>query len=233
MFRHIDWFVCFMLLVFPLLVIAAQDNGKGESVAASSHKKGPPRLRVDQQQVTHWNLFAQQVLQVHYRLTDGKSVYRRVEQGGYMGMKNFYTQYSYYAQYDDRLLSRVSWETAKPETLHSVEVFIYNKQGELALDYLAAYLPRFRNAPIQTLINLHHHGDEVHAYRQFDASGARIYEQCRGRADEILLSLDEEELPGRVGSLPDGVQEVVYRNCFGMIALSADSYLNPLSPGAL
>ena len=104
---------------------------------------------------------------------------------------------------------------------------MYDDKGRVSRDYLAAYLPDFRNAPIQTLINFHNYNDELHAYRQFDASGALIYEQCQGRYfnEDILFSIEEHEF----ADYQDETSEVfnTYLACFEMLPTQLVQYMHP------
>ena len=78
-----------------------------------------------------------------------------------------------------------------------------SKDGSCAITR-TAYLPVFRNAPFQTLINLHHYEGKLDVFRQFDASGTRIYEQCKGRflGGEVDISLEEDRIPSRAALIP-------------------------------
>ena len=71
----------------------------------------------------------------------------------------------------------------------------HDKNGKLKRDYLAAFLPGQRNAPIQTLINFHYQNDELKSFRQFDGSGYKIYEYCEGKffGEPLTISLDDND----------------------------------------
>lgn len=213
-----------LLIIFGLLVSALPAFAKDQSA----------RQKEDKQQVRSWNRFAQSLLQLHkYQI--GSHVVRTTEKnGGYGGLNgsgDFYREISYYDKNNGNLLSRVQWEIENPETDHVIEVFIYNQDNELVRDYLVAWLPGFRNAPIQTLINLHNHSDELHAFRQFDASGDRIYEHCEGKHfnQDVDISIDEYELSPFSLEKPAVMSTEAYTECFGILPVSAGAYLNPLA----
>ncbi len=187
-------------------------------------------LKEDQQHVTNWNRFAERLYELHKYNLQKHQIYKETETGGYASQPEFYTEVSYYDSKTDRLLSRIQWETQQPDTIHTIAVYVYDKQGRLLRDYLAAYLPKYRNAPVQTLINLHFSDEELTAFRQFDASGNRIYEQCRGRyfGKPMMLALEDHEIPAIVGYLPKSLSQELYEACFSEISAEAGKYLNPL-----
>ena len=152
-------------------------------------------LKEDNQHIRSWNKFARDCLKLHKTLTAGKNIRHETEVGGYAHQKNFYIEHRYFDH--DRLISKLQWEKDKPDTLHSIEVYLYDKKGRVTRDYAAAFLPYYHNAPVQTLVSFHHYNGNLHAFRSFDASGYRVLERCTGRApdgEEINLILDEDEL---------------------------------------
>lgn len=187
-------------------------------------------LKEDAEHVRNWNRFADRLYILHKHQLQNHDIFKRQVTGGYASRPEFYTEVSYYDRKTDRLLSRIQWETRRPDTIHTIEVYIYDKQGRLQRDYLAAYLPRFRNAPVQTLINLHYSDKELKAFRQFDASGDRIYEQCRGRyfGKHVMLALEDYEIPSVIGYMPKNLSRELYDACFSEISAEAGKYLNPL-----
>ena len=142
-------------------------------------------------------------------------------------MPEFYREERFYR--DDRLISKVQWEKDNPELLHTIEVFIHDDQGRVIRDYVAAYLPTYRNAPTQTLITLHRYQDELHAFRSFDASGYRVVERCIGslNGQQVHLLLDEDEIHEAQGD-PQGIMtSETYQACFGDLPTEAGKYLTP------
>jgi tetratricopeptide (TPR) repeat protein len=189
-------------------------------------------LSVDNARVQRWRTFAEALYQQHLRQLEGHKIRTEETLGGYANNPNFYRDVKYFDADNGRLLSEIQWETANPETIHNITVNHYDSAGRISHDYYAGYLPRFRNAPVQTLINVHHYDDGLHAFRQFDASGVRIYEQCRGKylGEQVIVSVEEDELPINAGQLPTGVDDGLYSSCFDALPKTADKYLEALLP---
>jgi hypothetical protein len=184
-------------------------------------------MNEDNQHIRSWNAFAENVYQLHQKLSQVDGVTIRTRFGGYAGMPEFYREEQYYL--GDRLISKVQWEKAQDKVMHSIEVFIYDDQGRVIRDYTAAYLPTYRNAPTQTLISLHRYHDQLHAFRTFDASGYRILERCTGRLEgrEVNLLLDEDEIAEALGVPGSIMDSDEYRACFGDLQAEAGMYLLP------
>ncbi|MDT8404918.1 tetratricopeptide repeat protein [Sulfuriflexus sp.] len=198
-------------------------------------------LKEDTRQVREWNRFAESIYLLHkwlisqhpIRTEESSGGYRR---GGYLGGPDFYREVKYINAENGRLLSKIQWEKENPDTIHTIEVYFYDDDGEARLDYLAAYLPAFRNAPVQTLINLHAHNDDLHAFRQFDASGDRIYEQCSGEhfSGTVDISLEDYSLLAPSDETARLLASEAYIACFGSLPLTVGKYLDPLNniPGS-
>ena len=184
-------------------------------------------MQQDNVHVRTWNDFAQNVLQLHRELTQGKEVTIKLNSGGYAQLPAFYEEQAYYL--NGRLVSRVQWEREQPDALHSIEVFIYDKSGRVVRDFTAAYLPHYRNAPSQTLISLHNYNDSLHAFRSFDASGARIIERCQGKmkGKQVNLLLDEDEIHAALVGDSPVMQSAEYKHCFAGLQTEAGRYLTP------
>ena len=188
-------------------------------------------MKTDQDQVRVWNRFADDLHHVHQYLISSHATRKVTSTGGYANRPDFFQQIEYFDRDSGLLLSRVQRETANPARIHTMEIFAYDRNGHLKRDYLIAYLPVHRNAPVQTLINVHAYSDGLHSFRQFDASGNRIYEQCSGTffGEQILISLDEDEFPSSGSGLADETEEQAYLACFEYLPLVADPFLSPLS----
>lgn len=198
-------------------------------VAAGLVVAQPAPLRVDHDKVRAWNQFAERLVRLHEARLEGRDIATTERVGGYAGANaaEFYREVEYVERSSGRLLSRLQREIESPENLHVIEVFIYDDAGHLARDYLAAFLPVYRNAPVQTLINFHAHNPGLHAFRQFDASNNRIHEQCRRASDDaVLLLLNEDDLLGQRGIKNTSTE--LYRRCFAGLPESAGVYVNPL-----
>ncbi|MDX1823812.1 MAG: hypothetical protein R3354_03790 [Thiohalomonadales bacterium] len=184
-------------------------------------------LQEDNQHIRTWNRFAEQVYALHQQLIQIDEIHKEVRHGGYAQMPEFYREERFYE--GDRLISKVQWEKANPDQLHTIEVYIYDDQGRVTRDYIVAYLPTYRNAPVQTLISLHRYQDGLHAFRSFDASGYRVVERCTGNLNgrDVNLLLDEDEIYEAQGD-PQGIMaSATYRACFGNLQTEAGKYLTP------
>ncbi|MGW8229013.1 MAG: hypothetical protein ACWGOW_08930 [Gammaproteobacteria bacterium] len=184
-------------------------------------------MKQDNQHIRTWNRFAEQVYQLHLQLTEAPGISKQTRFGGYAQMPEFYREERFYR--GDRLLSKVQWEKDNPEQLHAIEVFIHDDQGRVIRDYIAAYLPNYRNAPVQTLISLHRYYDQLHAFRSFDASGYRVIERCTGNLNgqSVNLLLDEDEIYAALNE-PQGIMaSEAYQACFGDLPTEAGKYLTP------
>ena len=184
-------------------------------------------MKQDNQHVITWNRFAQQVYQLHLQITQTPGISKQTRLGGYAQMPEFYREERFYR--GDRLISKVQWEKDNPERFHTVEVFIHDDQGRVTRDYIAAYLPTYRNAPTQTLISLHRYQDQLHAFRSFDASGYRVIERCTGslNGQSVNLLLDEDEIYEALGDSQGIMETETYQACFGDLQTEAGQYLTP------
>jgi hypothetical protein len=199
--------------------------------AASAARDEARTIAVQEDQVTSWNRFADQLLAMHRQQLAGRKIRETEEFGGYANLPRFYREVSYYDADSGRLLSRIQWETAQPERVHTIEVYVYEANGRLARDYMAWFLPRFRNAPRATTVNLYHYGRDVRGWRQFDASGNHIYERCDSRqGDQVgktLLEFDDIALAKGNAAEAAAVQNELYLRCFGDLRASAGPHLTP------
>jgi tetratricopeptide (TPR) repeat protein len=211
------------LLLAAVVIVFAAEIGRAEA-------KEIRALKEDKQQVKAWNTFADRLYSLHKYLLAQHAIRTETEQGGYARHPNIYTETRYYDKNSNRLLSRVQRMNDNSKLIQLIEVNIYNPQGEIVRDYLAAYLPYNRNAPIQTLINLHSHHGHLQGYRQFDASGERIYEQCEGHygGKPVMISLEEYEFGKGPYRDSKTLNSAAYKICFSGVPTSAQAYLNPL-----
>jgi len=152
-------------------------------------------MKGDNNHVRVWNKFANDSLALHKKLTDGKKLEVKTSIGSYANVKDFYIEHRYFDK--GKLISQVQWEKDDPKTLHTIEVFVHDKQGRVIRDFMAAYLPFYHNAPTQTLISFHHYTGKLHAFRSFDATGDLVLERCMGtdaKGQAVNLLLDEDDL---------------------------------------
>ncbi len=133
------------------------------AISVNSHST----LKSDQAQVNKWNNFVSELYELHLDLTKEVPITTNEIIGGYGGgfaNKSFYREISYFNKNTNKLISKIQWETSQPNTIHAIELFLYNKQGQVKTDFYARYLPYARNAPVQTLINLHNYNDNLHSF---------------------------------------------------------------------
>lgn len=183
------------------------------------------RLKEDKVHVRTWNTFADECLALQKQQLAQTQVREKTRIGGYAHQPQFYIEHTYYDAKTGVLLSRMQWEREHPDRMHTCEVYIYDDQGRVVRDFAAAYLPQGRNAPVQTLINLHEYNGDLHAFRQFDASGDRIYEYCEGTWHDkpVQLRIFEDDLYGT----SDVTSTPVYSACFKGLPMKAGEYLDP------
>ena len=205
------------------------------NVTAAANPKKTSSMSIDKIHVATWNQFSDELHQFHLHQTNIHKIRTEEELGGYSGLPNFYREVRYYDEKTNKILSRIQWERENPETIHLIEVFVYNEKGKLKSDYLAAFLPKHRNAPIQTLINIHYENDELHSFRQFDASGARIHEQCKGKFfdDPILISLDEDDFDSSEKHIIRTLASEAYLSCFEFTPSVVSHYNSPFNASGL
>lgn len=189
-------------------------------------------MKSDKVQVKKWNGFVAELYELHVDKTKNIPIHTTEIIGGYGGgfnNKEFYREISYINKNTNKLISKIQWEVDNPNTIHTIEIFLYNARGNIKTDFYARYLPYARNAPVQTLINLHNHNDDLHAFRQFDANGELIYETCRGKFfnQDVNLHLDNEEIQDFKINNTDALLEETYNACFLNLAQTATAYLSP------
>lgn len=186
-------------------------------------------LKADNEFARICNLFADNVLELHQKLIDQADFKVEKSAGGYHGNPEFYEQEKYIDKKTGKVISVVTWESDNPENLHTIEVFVRDKQGRVIRDYAAAYLPTYRNAPTQTLISLHAYNGELHAFRTFDAVGDRLVERCTGKlkGKEVNMLLDEDDLIEAIHGESTIMQQPEYKACFKGLPTKAGSYLTP------
>ncbi len=198
------------------------------SLPARSVDSGGQML-IDNEHVKAWNTFSQQILELHKKQIEGKRIKETAVFGGYRDNPDFYREVTYTDKDTDRVISIIQWETDNPDVVHSIEVYVYNSEGKLIRDYSAAYLPEQRNAPVQTLINLHHYNGGLHAFRQFDVSTDVIYEYCNGEynGQQQELRLFEDDLAATDYDARQLLKSPLYKACFSGLPTHLGKYINP------
>ena len=184
-------------------------------------------LKQDNIHIRTWNNFANNILKLHQSRIAQKQVRKTTRLGGYSGRKEFYVEEQYFL--GDNLISIIQWEKEQPGNMHSIELFIYDENNRVVRDFVAAYLPDYRNAPTQTLISLHQYRNGLHAFRSFDASGYRILERCNGSqmGQQIEMMLDEDEIAEAIGDDTGIMTTAIYQACFNGLAVEPGKYLTP------
>ncbi|MFV1983279.1 MAG: tetratricopeptide repeat protein [Thiohalomonadales bacterium] len=214
--RHIISLCITSLFFIPVVSQATQSSTE------SSIK--PKKMTIDLHHIKTWNKFTDSLYQIHQQQLKKYKVRTTSVIGGYPSNKDYYTETRYFDKKTNKLLSVIQWEKENKNNIHTIEVYKYDNKGRVIRDYLSAYLPVYRNAPIQTLINIHSYNDKLHSFRQYDASGYLIYEQCEGTFfnDKILLSIDEDEFNS------DVIKSEEYLACFNHLPTFVGKYINPL-----
>jgi hypothetical protein len=197
------------------------------SVAASAAEPDIQALEVDEAKVAQWNRFSGKMLELHKQLIDRQPVTRESSVGGYTGEffndPDYYVEEIYRREGTNLVVSKVQWEKDHPGNVHTMELYRYDENNRVSRDYLVAYLPWGRNAPIQALVNLHSYNEGLHSFRQFDASGELVYEHCKGSLNgkPVELSLEAHEIH------PPRTAQEDYRACFSGLQQQAGRYLSP------
>lgn len=187
-------------------------------------------MKEDRTHVHTWNKFAEDLLALHKQRVSRNKVRTTEKAGGYMNNPDFYKEVEYIDVKTGKLLSRVLWEKDNPDQVHVMEVYFYDAKGKPTRDFTAAFLPGYRNAPNQTLINLHGTHPQLKAFRSFDASGDRIYEQCEGSlgGKEVWISMEDYQIEYELRQGSKGVMGTAeYKSCFKGVSEDPGKYLTP------
>lgn len=187
-------------------------------------------MKEDNIHVRTWNAFAHNILKLHHKLIKDKDVRIEKRRGGYPNDPVWrYEEEKYFDKANNQLISQIQWDGGKENQLHTIEVYIRDKQGRVLRDYIAAYLPTYHNAPTQTLISLHRYHNGLHAFRTFDASGYRIVERCEGKyqGKSVEMLLDEDDIAEMQYEKDSVMKSSDYKTCFGNLQTEAGVYLMP------
>jgi len=201
------------------------------SAAYATTNKAKSTMAANNIHVSTWNQFAEDLYLFHQHQIRHREIRTEEEYGGYVGMPDFYREIRYYDKSTGLLLSSIQWERENPNQIHVIEVYVYDQQGQLKSDYLAAFLPGHRNAPIQTLINVHYQNDELHSFRQFDVTGDKIYERCEGKHfnEPVMISLEEDDFDSDDTHIIKTLASEAYLSCFEFTPSVATSYFSPFT----
>ena len=188
------------------------------------------RMKEDKQHVNSWNAFAAANKKAHTKILATHDIIETSKTGGYHNNPEYYREVTYTDKKTGRMLSRVQWETENQDTVHVMELFYYDDKGRVARDYTTAFLPGFRNAPVQTLVALHSYDNGLHAFRSFDAEGLTVFERCEGKfkGEDVDVSYEDYEIETlRLDPKKSDMAKPIYKACFGSIPITAGKYLKP------
>lgn len=193
--------------------------------AAANHET----MKEDVVQVKSWNHFADLLLTLHKKQISGKDIKQTETMGGYADSPEYFREVKYTDSKSGNLLSVVQWEVSNPEAVHSIEVFVYDKNNRVIRDYIAAFLPYQRNAPVQTLINLHTYNGDLHSFKQFDGSKDLVYEYCDGKLNgkDIQIRLFEDDLVSNDYDTRQLFKSAEYKTCFKGAHSTLGKYIRP------
>lgn len=183
----------------------------------------------DMDEVARWNRFVDDIHELHKREMKKYDTRKETSIGGYAGDLQFYKEEKYYDRASGRLISIIQWERKHPDRIHSIDVYLYDNKGRVIRDYSALYLTFSRNAPQQTLINLHAHNGKLHAWRQFDASSERIAETCRGtyKGRKVDIEMDDLDIIDAMDVKDGPFSKPAYKACFSGLPVELGKYLKP------
>lgn len=197
-------------------------------VMATAH--AAESLKEDKQQVKSWNQFADAMYELHQRRMKKYDVITSEKIGGYYNDPDYYREVTYRNKKTGNILSRIQWEKDNPDVIHVIEMFFHDDEGRVVRDYTAAYLPGYRNAPVQALVAFHAYNGDLHAFRSFDANGEAVFERCEGQFQGKSIDLAYEdgdiEIMRRNPKQGEAVTPV-YQSCFKGLPENAGKYLDP------
>lgn len=183
-------------------------------------------VQVDDIRANKWNKFVDDTYQLHLKQKENKKTNTTSRSGSYHRLPDFFREIKFYDTKNNTLLSRIEWESKNPDKIHSIEVRVHDDNNRIIREYSASYLPNFRNAPYQTLINIHHYTDSLHSFRQYDASNNLIYEVCTTTdTNTKMFEHDDYEIPD---NFTQGIgKDTSYKNCFLHLSHSEESKKSP------
>jgi len=186
-------------------------------------------MKEDKKHVDNWNDFAGQLLALHKKQISRYEIKTSEKAGGYADNPDYYNEVTYTDKKTGNVISVVQWEKSNPENVHSMEVYVYDDKGRLTRDYGVGFLPFHRNAPIQTLINIHDYNKDLHAFRQFDGSSDIIYQYCEGRFEgkKVEMRLFEDDLVATDYDARQLLKSPLYKACFDGIRKQPGKYMQP------
>lgn len=181
-----------------------------------------------------WTKFAQALEALHKKRITSLDYVTEEKVGGYGGIRanpEFYREVRFNDRKSGRLLAIVQREIQPPNSLHSIELYIYDGQGRILREYLATYLPHRREIPYQTLVTRYAYEGKLQAFRQFDASDDFLFEYCGGELDgkKVRIAWDDLDMPDNVNEITDDFTRKAYQVCFQSLPKTAGAYLDPMT----
>ena len=101
-------------------------------------------MKTEKIQVEKWNNFVTELYELHVNKTKNIPIQTSETIGGYGGgfaNNEFYREISYFNKNTQQLISKIQWEIKNPNTIHTIEIFLYDSYGKVKTDYYARYLP--------------------------------------------------------------------------------------------
>lgn len=186
-----------------------------------------------QKRYARLNGFVENLYSLHKKRIENRLYYEKESIGGYGGQTDnlrYYKELKYFDKESDWLLSIIKWERKNPDNIHMIDVYIYDDENRILREYSATYLPSRRAAPLETLITRHYYRDDLHSFREYDASDILIYEQCNSIKEpaNIYFALHYEDIPDTYKEIEKDQQDR-YRACFDHADKSAGPFTNPLA----
>lgn len=181
-----------------------------------------------------WTKFAQALEALHKQRITSLDYVTEEKAGGYGGIRadpEFYREVKFNDRKSGRLLALVQREIQPPNSLHVIEIYIYDDQGRVLREYLATYLPNRREIPYQTLVTRYAYEGKLQAYRQFDASDDFLFEYCAGELEgkKVRIAWDDLDMPDNVNEITDDFTRKAYQICFQSLPKTAGAYLDPMT----
>lgn len=163
-------------------------------------------------------LHEQQIAKHKIRTEETTGNYKGLAAEGYS-----YRLTSYFDAETGRLLSRVQRDLERPQTIHSVEINIYDEKGRVVRDFLTVAMPWEPEHPASAYINLHQYNGGLHSWRQFELTGEVNYEFCEGELNgkRVRISLYWDDIDKNVTSTPE------YKACFDGMRNDCQQYIKP------
>jgi hypothetical protein len=187
-------------------------------------------LKEDSKHVKTWNRFADAMYELHKQRISKHEIITSEKIGGYYNDPDYYREVTYRSKKTGNILSRIQWEKDNPDVIHVIEMYFHDDKGRVMRDYTAAYLPGFRNAPVQTLVAFHGYNKDLHSFRSFDANGNVVFERCEGRfqGEHVDLAYEDYDIETmKLNPKNSDMTSPVYQACFKGLPDKAGKYLDP------